>query len=295
MSAPQQPADLPPAAQWRLQHSFQQGAAKSSLLGPSGFVLLDELGFEPVGAAMGIAVMHVGGIQVTGWNTPQELEVYSNALTFGTDLAITRLREEAAGLGADGVLLDTTVTRERIMGSEYEYQITGTAVRFRPKPGALRAPDGGPFTCVTSVLTLSQMMSRGWFPTNIAYGFCVYHMPHRGMRQAIGQSFQNTEVPAFTESWYTARELALGRMQAKAEMARSHVVLDTEVNDAGDVHGEHSVEFIAYGAGWVRRHDLIGVVPRPDLTSVALMDRELMMTSGYEVPAQHPPANPSLG
>ena len=216
MSAPQQHVDIPSAAQWRLQHSAQRGAAASSFQGPSGFVLLDELGFEPVGVVMGMAVMHIGGIQVAGWNTPRELEVYSSAMANGIDLAITRLREEANALGADGVQLHTKVSRTHIGGAEFEYQIAGTAVRFRPKPGVLRAGDGGPFTSVSSMLTLSQMMLRGWFPTNLAYGICVYHMPHRTMRQAMGQTFQNAEVPAFTEGWYTARETALGRLQAKS-------------------------------------------------------------------------------
>jgi uncharacterized protein YbjQ (UPF0145 family) len=292
MSAPQQPVDIPSAAQWRLQHSAQRGSAASSFLAPSGFVLLDELGFEPVGVVMGMAVMHLGGIQVAGWNTPRELEVYSNALAHGTDLAISRLREEAAALGADGVQLHTKVTRTHIEGAELEYQITGTAVRFRPKPGVLRAGDGGPFTNVTSMLTLSQMMLRGWFPTNVAYGICVYHLPHRTMRQAMGQTLQNAEVPAFTEGWYTARETALGRMQAKAEMARSQIVLSTEISELAGVHGDHSVEFIADGAGWVRRPDLINLVPRPDLTSIALMGKDLMMTHNYEVPEHRQPMAP---
>lgn len=81
------------------------------------------------------------------------------------------------------------------------------------------------------MLTLSQMMLHGWFPTNVAYGICIYRMPHSAMRQAMGQTFQNAEVPAFTESWYTARATALGRMQAKSEMARSQIVLGTEVKE----------------------------------------------------------------
>jgi uncharacterized protein YbjQ (UPF0145 family) len=292
MSAPQQPADLPSAAQWRLQHSTQRGSAASSFLGPSGFVLLDELGFEPVGVVMGMAVMHIGGIQVSGWNTPRELEVYSNALAHGTDLAITRLREEAGALGADGVQLHTKVTRTHIGGAELEYQVTGTAVRFRPNPGVLRAGDGGPFTSVSSMPTLSQMMLRGWFPTTLAYGICVYHLPHRTMRQAMGQTFQNAEVPVFTEGWYTARETALGRLQVKAEMARSQVILGTEVSELAGAHGDHSVEFIANGAGWVRRPDLINLVPRADLTTIALMEKDLMMTHNYEVPEHRQPTAP---
>lgn len=292
MSAPQQPVDIPSAAQWRLQHSTQRGSAASSFHGPSAFLLAEEVGFEPLGVVMGMAVMHIGGIQVAGWNTPRELDVYSKALANGNDLAITRLREEAGALGADGVQLHTKVTHIHMGGSEFEFQIIGTAVRFRPKPGMLRAADGGPFTNVTSMRALSQMMLRGWFPTNIAYGMCVYHLPHRSMRQAMGQTFQNAEVPAFTEGWYTARETAFGRMQAKAEMSRSQVVLGTEVSEKAGVHGDHSVEFMVDGAGWVRRPDLINLVPRPDLAAIALMEKDVMMTNNYEAPEHRQPMAP---
>ena len=168
-------------------------------------------------------------------------------------------------------------------------------MRFRPKPGVLRAGDGGPFTHATSMLTLSQMMLRGWFPTCLAYGICVYHLPHRTMRQSLGQTFQNAEVPAFTEGWYTARETALGRMQGKSEMARSQVVLGTEVTELAGVHGDHSVEFIANGSGWVRRPDLVNLVPRADLTTIALMEKDLMMTHNYDAPEhrQQPMAPPN--
>jgi hypothetical protein len=112
------------------------------------------------------------------------------------------------------------------------------------------------------------------------------------MRQSMGQTFQNAEVPPFTEGWYTARETALGRLQAKAEMARSQVVLGTEVSELAGVHGDHSIEFVADGAGWVRRPDLINLVPRPDLASIALMEKDLMVTNNYEVPEQRQPTAP---
>lgn len=284
MTSPQQGSAIPQAGQWRLNHSMQQGAAKTSFLGHSSFALLDQMGFEPVGVVIGTSIMHIGGIQVAGWSTPRELDTYSGAIMIGIDNALRRLRDEAAIMGADGVHLKTMVQRSNVAGEEHEYKVSGTALRFRPKPGAMRARDGGPFINTTAPTSLYQMMKRGWVPSTVAYGACVYHVPHRTMRQSLKQTFQNAEVPLFTESWYTAREIALGRMQTNVEQSGSELVLGVTVEEEYGVHGEHAILFLAQGEGWSRRDDLKQLIPDVDLTTVALMDKEVMMTAHYGPP-----------
>ena len=281
MTVPQQGSAIPQAGQWRLHHSLQQGSAATSLLGLSSFALLDQMGFEPIGVVVGMSVVHIGGLQVAGWSTPRELEVYSGAITLAIDNALRRLRDEAAMMGADGIHLKTMVKRSNIGGEEHEYYVWGSALRFRPKPGAMRARDGGPFVNAQAPTGLYQMMKRGWLPSNIAYGACVFHVPHRTMRQSLAQTFQNVEVQIFTESWYTARETALGRMQGKAEQSGSQLVLGIAVDEESGVHGEHAILFLARGEGWSRRDDLVQLIPEVDLTLVALMDKEVMMTAPY--------------
>ena len=281
MTVPQQGSAIPQAGQWRLHHSLQQGSAATSFLGHSSFALLDQMGFEPVGVVIGMSVVHIGGIQVAGWKTPRELDTYSGAIMLGIDNALRRLRDEAAIMGADGIHLNTMVQRSNIGGEEHEYRVSGTALRFRPKPGAMRARDGGPFVNSAGPTPLYQMMKRGWLPSNIAYGACVYHVPHRTLRQSLTQTFQNVEVPIFTESWYTARETALGRMQGKVEQSGSELVLGVTVEEESGVHGEHAISFVSRGAGWSRRDNLGQLIPEVDLTLVALMDKEVMMTAPY--------------
>jgi uncharacterized protein YbjQ (UPF0145 family) len=281
MTVPQQGSAIPQAGQWRLHHTLQQGSAATSFLGYSSFALLDQMGFEPIGAVIGMSIVHIGGIQVAGWKTPRELDVYSGAIMLGIDNALRRLRDEAAIVGADGIHLKTMVQRSNIGGEEHEYRVSGTALRFRPKPGAMRARDGGPFVNVVTPTILYQMMKRGWLPTTIAYGACVYHVPHRTLRQTLTQTFQNVEVPIFTESWYTARETALGRMQTKLEHSGSELVQGVTVEEESGVYGEHAILFLAEGDGWSRREDLGQLIPEVDLTLVALMDKEVMMTAPY--------------
>jgi uncharacterized protein YbjQ (UPF0145 family) len=282
MNVPQHGSAIPQAGQWRLQHSRQQGSAATSFYDHLTFTLLDQMGFEPIGAVIGMSVMHIGGVQVTGWKTARELDTYSGAIMLGIDNALGRMREEAAMMGADGIHLRSYVARSNLGGEEHEYQISGTALRFRPKPGALRARDGFPFVNPLAPAPLYQMMKRGWFPSNIAYGVCVYHVPHRTIRQSLTQTFQNVEVPVFTESWYTARETALGRMQGKIEQSGSELVLDVTLEEKSGVHHEHAIEFLARGDGWSRRRELAQLIPEVDLTSAALMKNELMMTAPYK-------------
>ncbi|MFJ4653398.1 hypothetical protein ACIP5Y_19215 [Nocardia sp. NPDC088792] len=286
MTVPSQGSAIPQAGQWRLHHSLQQGAAATSFLGHSSFLLWDQMGFEPVGAVIGMSVVHIGGLQVTGWKTPRELDTYSGAIMLGIDNALHRLRDEAAMLGADGIHLKTMVQRSNLGGEEHEYQVSGTALRFRPQPGALRARDGGPFVNTAAVTALYQMMKRGWLPSTIGYGACVYHIPHRTMRQSMTQTFQNVEIPVFTESWYTAREIALGRMQSSVEKSGSELVLNVSLEEQSGVHGEHAILFLAEGNGWARRDNLAQLIPEVDLTVASLTDNEVMMTAPY--PRAHP-------
>jgi uncharacterized protein YbjQ (UPF0145 family) len=268
---PQNPS-LPSAAQGRLHHSTQAGAAATSFTNYYEYLFLEQMGFEPLGAVMGMSVMHIGGIQIAGLKQSKELEVYSQATATGLQAAVRRLQDEAALLGADGVYLEGLVAAQRIGGEEHEYTIRGTAVRFRPQPGGLRTSGGAPFLYPGTPMSMYQMLRRGWAPCSIAYGVCVWHVPHRTLRQTFGQTFQNAEVPIFTEAWYTAREVALSRMQAQLEQHGSQLVIATDVVEHSGVHGEHTVEFRAHGTGWARKEGLAQLVPEVDLTAVSLIE-----------------------
>jgi len=279
---PQQTTPLPPTAQGRLQHSAQSGAAKTAFLGYADFLLLEQMGFEPIAATIGISVVHLGRIQFAGVKQAIELEGYSQAIGMGLLSSLRHLQEEAAILGADGVFLDTLVSERRFDAEEHEYSIRGTALRFRPQPGALRAPSGMPFIFPSSVQVLYQMLRQGFVPITIGFGVCVYHVPHRSIRQALGQTFQNTEVPVFTEAWYTAREIAVSRLQAQLEEHRAELVLGVKVEEKAEAFGEHTAEFRAFGTGWARREGISQLIPAIDLTGVALIERGLYVTGPAE-------------
>ncbi|MFN2517681.1 MAG: heavy metal-binding domain-containing protein [Jatrophihabitantaceae bacterium] len=287
MSAPQPPS-IPTAAQGRLHHSAQPGAAVTSFLTYSEYLMLDQMGLEPIGAVVGLSVMHLGRIQLAGITQAVELEAYSQFLSAGRLAAIGRMQDEAAALGADGIITQTVVTERRFDAEEHEYSIRGTAVRFRPQPGALRTPSGRPFVFVLAVQTLYQMLRVDMAPVSYGYGVCVYHVPHRSMRQAFGQTFQNVEVPMFTDAWYTAREIALSRLQAMHEQQGAQLVMADVVEEA-EAFGEHTAEFRAFGTGWVRREGISQLIPPMDATVAGLLANGVYVIADNPVTAPGQP------
>jgi uncharacterized protein YbjQ (UPF0145 family) len=284
---PSQGYGLPQAAQSRLTHDTQPGAAATAFLSHGDFLTLRQMGFEPLAGVVGLSVMHIGGIQTAGYKQAVELEVYSNAISLGQRTAMARMQEEAGTLGADGVVIDHM--NERYIGEEHEYLWAGTAVRFVPSPGALRTANGLPFVFLPKLPVLYQMMRAGYAPVTYGIGVSVYHVPHRSMRQALGQTFQNTEVPLFTDAWYTAREIALSRLQAYVEQQGADLLLSMNASMSADAFGEHTAEFRISGDGWRRAPGLEQIIPAVDLTPEALIARGLLVT-GPETGTQTAPA-----
>lgn len=276
---------VPAAAQSRIHHSVQSGAAATSFFDHTYFLLMEEMGFEPVGAVIGLSVLHIGRPQIAGLRQAVELDQFSNAISMGLVSSLRRLQEEAHALGADGVILKTLVTERRFDAEEHEYSIRGTAVRFAPRPGALRAASGAPFVSALNGRLLYQMLKRGYAPVTCGYGVCVYHVPHRTARQALTQTFQNIEIPQFTDAWYTAREIALSRVQGEMENHGAHIVIDLEVDERAEAFGEHTAEFRAFGSGWAKRPEVAGLIPDVDFTPYGLIEHGVYPTTAYSTTA----------
>jgi uncharacterized protein YbjQ (UPF0145 family) len=297
-----QPSSLPAVAQSRLAHDNQGGAAATAFLEYADYLNLGQMGFEPIAGVVGIAVVHLGRVQLGGYKQAIELEVYSQGIGMGIYASLGRLQEEARLLGADGVIVDNF--EERRVGEEHEYTFSGTAVRFAPRPGALRTTGGLPFIHGDGVICLYEMMRLNLAPVTFGFGVCVYHVPHRSMRQAMGQAFQNTEVPQFTEAWYSAREIGLSRLQSYLENQGAELVLNMDILKEADFFGEHTVEFRVTGMGWRRFAGLSQLVPEVDLRPAALIEKGLVVIgadgsfaapgqpAGYAPPPPEPPEPP---
>lgn len=138
----------PQAAGPRLARTAGAGTERvfTSGLSAPEYVLLGEVGFEPLGFVMGSSVYHVG-LQVARWSQNHELQAISQAMCDARQLAMARMRAEADHLGADGIAGVQLRMQVYAWGREMlEFVATGTAMKATGGSGAHRAPGGRAFT-----------------------------------------------------------------------------------------------------------------------------------------------------
>ncbi len=254
-----------PAAVWEPQQASARlmmtaGASPNGVftsdLSVSEYALLGEAGFEPLGFVVGSTIYHVG-MQPGKWSQNFELEVLTQAMYNARELAMSRMRAEARQLNADGIVGVKLMIQDYAWTDEVlEFMAAGTAVRaIGGQGGALRAPDGGPFTSDLSAQDFYRLMAVGSAPVAFVLGTCVYHIAHQTFRQTLQQSGMNTEIGVFTQGVYEARELALSRMQAEAAEAGASGIVGVNFEINNFIWGEHGTEFFATGTAIRKRPD----------------------------------------
>lgn len=255
---------LPQEAIARLrQLEGRDGAAPlfTSDLSVNEFLLVEDSGFEPLGLVVGSSIYHVG-IQVVRWTASQELNVLSRAMYHARELAMSRMEAEAHELGADGIVgVRLTIQFYEWGKNLAEFMAIGTAVRHR-QGGSWRTPAGKPFTSDLTGQDFWSLLQTGHRPVALVMGNCVYHVAHRRMLRAMSQSLRNVELPNFTQAIYTARELAMERMQYEAQQVGAGGVVGVQITEKNHVWGHHAIEFFAIGTA-VQRYREGGLALRP--------------------------------
>ncbi len=135
-------ADLPQHARERLA-DMKQKKLFTSDLSVNEFLLLREAGFEPLGLVMGSSLYQVSPTipSIPRGQPGVELKELSNALGHARQLAMNRMEEEAAALGADGIVGVRLTVNLSLNPQRLEYQQfrewNGWAKRqgFRRPPG----------------------------------------------------------------------------------------------------------------------------------------------------------------
>ena len=203
---------LPPSAQ-RLARA-RQSDVRTSLLSASSAAGIAAVGFEPVGEAMG-CVVRTPAVRKPLPNSQyltnfdRHSEPYVAGLRAGFHDALRRLREEATGLHADGVV-DVRLTRTDLGGAD-EFVALGTAVRARSK-----ARPRSPFTTDLCGGDVAKLMLSGWVPVQLAWAGAAHARskyldpqldelrPHVRLRARL----RNYEVELYTELVTNARASA---------------------------------------------------------------------------------------
>jgi uncharacterized protein YbjQ (UPF0145 family) len=103
--------------------------------------------------------------------------------------------------------------------------------------------EGRPF--FTSDLSVNEFLlvkESGFDPRGLVYGSSIYHI---GLQRRTWS--QNQELDKLTQAMYTARELAMARMEAEAEILNADGIVGVRLDINYYDWGKHSAEFIAVG------------------------------------------------
>lgn len=269
---------LPAAVIERLGRERGHQLPWTSTLSVADWALSRRQGFEPVGQVMGSSLYHTGWSYVSGWQSG-ELEAPTTAAHSVRTLALDRMRQEAAALGADGVIAVRLVRRAYEWGANLtEFTAMGTAVRV---PGDASRQGGRPFLATVDGSEFAKLLAAGYVPLGVALGVSVAYLYSDWTTQMQEASWGNQEMAQFTEATYAVRSWAMRRLrqQASHEGADGVIAFDTEMRveriEAGGGPGggdrtDHIIEFSALGTevGRMKR----ALAPPTPLRTVSLTD-----------------------
>jgi uncharacterized protein YbjQ (UPF0145 family) len=181
---------------------------------------------------MGSSIYHVGwqNMPTAYWSSwggmSQEMTVLTEAFYHARHLAIGRLQQEAALLGATGVVGVRLERKEYEWGAGMlEFAAIGTAIRETgqaPDAAPGGAKSAAPFVSDLSGEEFWMLRQSGFRPVGFVVGNCSYYcVPNWSTQSAttggiFGGGWVNQELGDYTQSLYTARSLAMERMEREA-------------------------------------------------------------------------------
>jgi len=244
------PRGIPEHALARLAGLRRQGhpdGVFTSDFSVNEFLLVRKAGFEPIGLCVGSCIYHLG-LQFVGWTSSVELDVLSTAMYEARALAMERMRQEAANMGADGIVgVRLTVKRLEWDSKILEFVAIGTGIVHAKGHAGFKGPRGTPFTSALSGQDFWTLLQAGYRPLEMVMGSCVYHVARRGPFASLASVGRNVELTNFSVALYEAREIAMERMQLEATNAGAEGVVGADLHEGSHGWSTHVIEFFAIG------------------------------------------------
>ena len=251
----------------------------TSDLSVNELALTRECGFEPLGQVMGSCVYNVGWqyMPAGSWvYSSQEFAILTQAHYDARYRAFDRLKQEAKLLKADGVVGVRFLRQGEELWSNnmLEYIAIGTAVRRTNAPPALAKE---PFVSNLSGQDHWMVRKEGYKPVGFVFGNCSWCQYPDWRSQSAMFSWSNAELTSLTQGVYTARELAINRMEAEAHAVHAEgvvgVTVEMKVNEYEDGNNNrwYIMTFNAFGTA-IAGDSYHSEVKTPGLT-VTLLDR----------------------
>ena len=260
---------IPVQAERRLRRQADQKGFFSSDLSTNEHLLARQTGFEPVGQVMGSSFFKIAyrGYYTSLYQPTGELVPLSRAHLASRALAVSRLKQEAAHLGAHGVIGVRMIGKVKDWSDHLiELTAVGTAVRFKGQ-GASGGEE--PFTSALSGQEFWKLYQSGYLPREIAFGVCSYYI-HSDYQTTLAQNnlwgagMANQELGAYTYGFQEARNLAMTRFAHEVKRAGADGAvgvgvdwdfeeIEYEVNEVS--YTDLVVHFAAVGTAIVARRD----------------------------------------
>jgi len=264
---------LPPVAAERARRAAEGGAWTSLLTVPAA-AGLQVAGFDPVGEVMGSMVQKVGWAGFGGCNAyggsfrysavPTvtasssrygSFAPYVDALNLGYRTALGRMVQEAATIGADGIV-GVGLTMTHMDGGTREFTALGTAVRARSTTRPLRV-----FVSHLPGQDVAKLVAAGWMPTDLVFGISVAirHDDWR-TRQQSSWGAGNVEVSGYTDLITYTRADARMRFRQHVEKTGADGAIVSTMDlraweiEPSDNHRDHVAEASIFGTSMVRFH-----------------------------------------
>lgn len=246
---------IPPEARHRLELQKSRGDRFfTSDLSCNEYLLSREAGYESLALVMGTAFYKVSfwGYFGSYQSFTGELSALTDAQLAARELAISRMRAEAALLGATGVVGVRLTTRGYDWSSRtVEFTAIGTAIRV---PN--RVSDRQPFTSDLSGQEFWQLHQAGYWPKGLVFGLCSYYVHTNWSTRSMTTggffgrgSSTNQEVPQYTQGFQQARHLAVSRLTEDIRKLGAEGAIGMDI--------DADVEDIEYEINDTKYHDLL--------------------------------------
>lgn len=177
-----------------------------SRAGLRGQLAVLDLGFEPLGAVMGVGVYQLyapstcAGVRPKAGSEPLIYPTYEASLSEIWTTVVGRLEAEAHKLGAHGVL-GVSVSETRPTPPMYQLQVIGTAFHL---PG--QRPLARPFLSTLRTDEFVKLLAGGWVPRGLVWSVAAVHVHGWAANpMSQGSTFTNAEMAAPTAGVNLAR------------------------------------------------------------------------------------------
>jgi uncharacterized protein YbjQ (UPF0145 family) len=178
-----------------------------------------------------------------------------DALYRGYGTAMSRMAQEAATIGADGVV-GVGLVMSQLDGGAREFTALGTGVRARGSVRPSRI-----FSTHLPGQDVAKLVAAGWMPTDLVYGISVaIRHDDWQTRQQASWGTGNTEVSGYTELISHTRADARQRLAGHVREAGADGAIVSSMDlhaweiEPGENHRDHVAEAAVFGTALVRFH-----------------------------------------